>query len=232
MASQNEVESLFNDEKENLPIVSQFDRFIAVRNNSFEQEVVNMKLMDNTLSEETSNQEKDKTTKSKYKNLLVQQLYGDTQYLKLNKNMSSKVKIENDETLNASVEASSSEAELVNIINSKQAVGIEDLRGMPGKLLQFHKSNTVQMENKHFGLVSNSDIVKQIFSVKRCISLQKSKAEERANVSPHFKPRTRGRAYQLPEGPFKILAAPDIRNDIYQNVIDWAPQSVIDGSKG
>ena len=45
-------------------------------------------------------------------------------------------------------------------------------------------------------------------------------------------PRKRSKRFALPEGPFKILAAPGIRNDIYQSVIDWAPQSCTDESQG
>ena len=43
-----------------------------------------------------------------------------------------------------------------------------------------------------------------------------------ANEDPLFRPRKRAIGYSIPERPFKILAAPDIRNTIYQNVIDWS----------
>lgn len=42
---------------------------------------------------------------------------------------------------------------------------------------------------------------------------------------PKFKPRARQEQHKLPDRPFKVLAAPDIRFDLYQNVLDWAPKT-------
>ena len=66
-----------------------------------------------------------------------------------------------------------------------------------------------------------------MYTVKRCLSLQKSKAEVKRDASqlPSFKPRKRAAKHQLPENPFKILAAPNISTDLYHNVLDWSPSS-------
>ena len=42
---------------------------------------------------------------------------------------------------------------------------------------------------------------------------------------PKFKARARQEQFKLPGRPFKVLAAPDVRYDLYQNIFDWAPQS-------
>lgn len=38
---------------------------------------------------------------------------------------------------------------------------------------------------------------------------------------PTFKPRKRGPGHQLPNHAFKILAAPEVGNNLYANVLDW-----------
>jgi len=60
------------ENKENAGPSNFVDRFIALRNNSFEQEVNSLKLLDNTLTSESNNDNQ----KIAYKGMLVSQLYG------------------------------------------------------------------------------------------------------------------------------------------------------------
>jgi hypothetical protein len=84
------------------------------------------------------------------------------------------------------------------------------------------RSNTTQLENQ-FGVQSDKELLNQVFTVKRCISLQKSKAEQKQidRETPSFKPRKRAPGNELPTQAFKILAAPEVGNNLYANVLDW-----------
>jgi hypothetical protein len=37
--------------------------------------------------------------------------------------------------------------------------------------------------------------------------------------------------FQLPQFPCKILAAPNVRKNMFLNIIDWSPQSMSDASQ-
>ena len=107
---------------------------------------------------------------------------------------------------------------------NKQA---ERMAQLPGKILRFrNQEQAVQQDESHdFGVLkTNSEFLNQIFSVKRCNTLVKSKVEQRQNeTEPKFKIRKRDQEYKLPEAPFKILAAPDVNSDLYTNILDWSP---------
>ena len=101
---------------------------------------------------------------------------------------------------------------------------------LPGRVLRFTTRQNIvehqQDESHAFGILQdNGECVNKIFSVKRCSSLVKTKSEMKHSSDPKFRPRTRQEQHKLPDRPFKVLAAPDVRFDLYQNILDWSPQS-------
>ena len=101
---------------------------------------------------------------------------------------------------------------------------------LPGRVLRFTTRQNIvehqQDESHAFGILQdNGECVNKIFSVKRCSSLVKTKSEMKESSDPKFRPRVRQEEHKLPDRPFKVLAAPDVRFDLYQNILDWSPQS-------
>ena len=89
---------------------------------------------------------------------------------------------------------------------------------IPRRILAFQKQS-IQYDQDEctFGAVKRDEnFLKSIYEKKRSLS-QKVPSEE-----PIFRPRKRAIGFSIPERPFKILAAPDVRNTIYQNILDWS----------
>lgn len=157
--------------------------------------------------EEDESEEQFRQAKAKYKALLVSQLYiiqSNGQKHPKEKDVYSNLTMQRAKSqkdlhqgsvrFSSSVgEPSSSEAELKNLMSNNQAgYQVKDLQFVPSKLLKFNSQTEGQSSALHefesvnqFGPVnfSNRELLKQVVSHKRCISLQKSQAEAKSEFN-------------------------------------------------
>lgn len=154
------MELLFEN-KENMMPTNFVDRFICLRNNSFDQEVNSLKMLDNTLTSE-SNADNQKVA---YNGMLVSQLYRANEQEGFRNLTSARVKD------SLSGDPSSSGSQVEKMICSQGTKAVEELSRVPGKIMTYvQRSNTMQLENQ-FAVQNDKELLNQVFTVKRCISL-------------------------------------------------------------